>query len=244
MLLDRPGIISLNHGARENLNRPAIDPLFRSAAHTYGPRITGVILTGTMDDGAAGMLAVKLYGGQTVVQHPDDALYPELPRAMLEQVEGIDYVVPLSEMAALLVQLAHQHRLNESETRTQAMMLNSTPSDPLTIEPDVLICPECGGALTEVQLDRLVQYQCHTGHIFSLKTLQTAYSDEVEHALWAALRALKEKAILNRRLAQRTSIARLRVEYQSEAEAAWTQASILQELLAELGRLHYMESTE
>jgi two-component system chemotaxis response regulator CheB len=108
LLLESPGFITLSSGARENLHRPAIDPLFRTAARTYGPRVIGVLLTGTLDDGVAGLMAVKLRGGRAIVQAPADAAYPELPQNALNDVEGIDCVVSLAEMPRCLVEGIHE----------------------------------------------------------------------------------------------------------------------------------------
>ena len=104
-LLVREGHLRLTRGARENLHRPAIDPLFRSAALAHGPRVIGVVLTGSLDDGTAGLSAVKRCGGTAVVQDPSDASHPSMPAAALKNV-AVDHSVPLSEMAALLARLA------------------------------------------------------------------------------------------------------------------------------------------
>lgn len=249
LLLSPPGTILLDHGARENLHRPAIDPLFRSAARTIG-----VILSGTKDDGAAGMLAIKLRGGRTIVQDPADAPYPEMALSTLDQVEGIDRVAPVAEIAEALVDWARQdvrmaqgksataRLLGDAYTESSGNANQETPakgehameSDPLSTEPDVLICPECGGALSLTQQGELTQYRCHTGHVFGLKSLDVAYSERVEYALWAAMSALKERAVLNQRLAERTSLPSMRAEYEQQAEAAWNQARQIQELIAHI----------
>ncbi|HXF63377.1 MAG TPA: chemotaxis protein CheB [Caldilineaceae bacterium] len=268
LLLTRPGLITLDHGPRENLHRPAIDPLFRTAARTYGPRTVGVILSGAKDDGAAGMLAIKLRGGRTVVQEPADAPYPEMPQSVLEQVEGIDYVAPVAVMPEVLGQLVRQallagealderiassrwsgagsgapaaHGTGEGEETmgtdampSDAMPPDSMPVDPLAVEPDVLICPECGGALALHQQGLLAHYRCHTGHAFGLKSLDAAYAERVEQALWAALSALKERAVLSQRLAERMAGPQLREEYGRQAEMAWRQARVIEELLTAL----------
>jgi two-component system chemotaxis response regulator CheB len=284
LLLTRPGLITLDRGPRENLHRPAIDPTLRSAARTYGPYTVGVILSGTQDDGSLGMLAVKLRGGRTVVQDPADAAYPGMPLSVLEQVEDVDFVLPVAAIPELLVQLVGQpvaaanaaerrepvHGSGNSpqeplapagmgmapagmgkETRKVAAMspenrssgdmppdagaLDVPPVDPLADVPDVMICPECGGALRLHEQGQLVHFRCHTGHAFGIRSLDIAYSERVEHALWAAMSALKERAVLSQRLAQHNVGSRLREEYQRQAEAAWGQARVIEELLAQAG---------
>jgi two-component system chemotaxis response regulator CheB len=210
------------------------------------------------------MLAIQLRGGRTLVQDPDDAPYPEMPRNVLDQLSGIDYVVRVAAMPGLIVQLVQEltptaarvgskpmasasgepyrqptnspqaERAGARTVEMNAMNLDATPTDPLATEPDVFICPECGGALTPVHHDRMLHYRCHTGHTFGAQSLESAYGERVEHALWAAMSALKERATLNERLAQRTSIAHLRIEYARQAEEARRQAQVVQELIAGL----------
>lgn len=242
MLLKQPGIIMLDHGARENLHRPAIDPLFRSAARTYGAATIGVVLSGTRDDGVAGLLAVRLRGGRTIVQDPADAPYPEMPQNALEQVPGVERVAPIAEIPGLLVEWTRQglpaaegrHVPATGGREASAEETHIMEDDPLATGPTVLICPECGGALALHQDGNLVQYRCHVGHIFGLQSLDAAYSERVEQALWAAMRALKERAALNERMAERMSLPGLREEYRKQASAAWAQARQIEELLAQL----------
>lgn len=247
LILNRPGLITLDHGARENLHRPAIDPLFRSAARTYGAATIGVVLSGTQDDGAAGLLAIQLRGGRTIVQDPADAPYPEMPQNALEQAPGVERVAPIAEIPGLLTEWVRQElpaataaratrgRIEGSlEREGSAKEGRTMENDPLATGPTVLICPECGGALALHQDGNLVQYRCHVGHIFGLQSLDAAYSERVEQALWAAMRALKERAALNERMAERMSLPGLREEYRKQASAAWAQARQIEELLAEL----------
>ncbi len=262
MLVSPPGVIVLDHGPRENLHRPAIDPLFRSAARVYGPHTIGVILSGTRDDGVAGILAVQLRGGRTIVQDPADAPYPEMPRNTVEQVPGIDQIVPIEQMAGLLVKwvdeirhMAQTVEMPAGEAVTGSLGSRAEESagnragraqvaegedanvnDPLAKEPEALICPECGGALSLEQQGGWSQYRCHVGHTFGPTTLGSAYSEQVEQALWAAMRALKESATLHERMAERVSLPALREEYRQQAVSARDQAQQIQKLLADLAR--------
>jgi two-component system chemotaxis response regulator CheB len=228
LLLRQPHTIELSRGARENLHRPAIDPLFRTAARLYGRRTIGVLLTGTKDDGTAGLLAVKLRGGVAIVQDPNDAAFAEMPQNALEQVDNIDYVAPLAEIPAIIVQVVQQLvSVPESDPKEEAMAGES--------EPKILICPECGGALEPVEQGRLLQYRCHVGHVFGLDSLRAAYGQQIEETLWAALRALQEQVMLLRQMAARTNNDRLREEYQKQAQAGEQHAQNVRAMLQHLG---------
>jgi len=200
------------HGPRENRHRPAIDPLFRSAAYFYGPRVVGVVLTGALDDGTAGLLAVKRRGGIAVVQDPKEAMYPSMPRSALTHVE-VDYCLPLDGMGAVLAQLARQQAEDEGaypvladleqETRYTSMDDQDTlDSDKRLGTPSPFSCPDCGGVLWEFQDGELLRFRCRVGHAFSVDSVLAAQSEQLETALWAALKTLEESASLSRRLAQ------------------------------------------
>lgn len=227
--LRQPGIIELSREARENLHRPAIDPLFRTAARVYGPRTLGVLLTGTRDDGAAGLLAIKIRGGVAIVQDPEDAAFGEMPQHALDQADEIDYVAPLAEIPNLIVQTVDRFmtmpKLSQGE---EVMMAGQT-------EPSTLICPECGGALQPREQGRLLQYQCHVGHVYGLESLRASYGQKIEDTLWAALRAFQEQSMLLRQMAARTTNARLREEYRKQAEAGEQHSQNVQAMLQHLG---------
>jgi two-component system chemotaxis response regulator CheB len=209
-LVLEPGMVQLAHGARENRHRPSIDVLFRSAAAAYGPRVTGVILSGMLDDGAAGLWAIKRQGGATVVQDPRDAEYPDMPRNALELVEA-DHVVPVRDLAATLVRIARQPPLAaqlagqvpeamQIEVRMAAQ--NDAEIDDLDAigKRSAFTCPECGGALWEMS-NGGVRYRCHVGHAYSAGTLSSDQTTRVEAALWAALRSLEESVRLSQLMA-------------------------------------------
>jgi two-component system chemotaxis response regulator CheB len=199
------------HGPTENGVRPAIDPLFRSAAREFGSRVIGVVLTGSLDDGTAGLAAVKEAGGIAVVQDPEEAFAPSMPRSAIEHVR-VDHVLPLQEIAILLAAL--------TEERTDATRPASSPhlraletdlADPqLAVrESDrpgrvsVFTCPECHGSLWETDDEGILRFRCRVGHAYSQDSMLAAQTDSVDRALWAALRSLEERAALTRRMAQR-----------------------------------------
>jgi two-component system chemotaxis response regulator CheB len=207
--------IQLARGPRENGHRPAIDPLFRTAARSYGPRVVGVLLSGTLDDGTDGLRVIKQCGGVAVVQQPEDALFGDMP-ANAMQLVSIDHVEPAATLGALLARLTSE--VVTPERGVLSMMPHSVdPPDPTArgtsdLEehafrgpPSPLTCPDCGGALWELQEDEVVRYRCHVGHSFSAEAMLAAQSTRLESSLWSAIRTLKEKAELARRLGARLS---------------------------------------
>ncbi|RUR84679.1 chemotaxis protein CheB [Chlorogloeopsis fritschii PCC 9212] len=211
-LLVKPGYLSLSRGATENSHRPAVDPLFRTAARIYGRRVVGVILTGVLDDGTAGLMAVKMRGGVAVVQHPDDAMYSGMPRSAIENVDNIDYILPLADIPSTLVELAEipvEEEVNNSvpdemeyESDIVELDMDAVENGNRPGEPSSFSCPSCGGTLWEIQDGDLLRFRCRTGHAFSSESLLAEQSDALEDALWSALRALEEKSSLALRMAQ------------------------------------------
>jgi two-component system, chemotaxis family, protein-glutamate methylesterase/glutaminase len=196
------GRIVLAAGPRENGHRPAIDPLFRSAAAEFGPRLVGVILSGSRDDGVAGLAAVKRVGGAAIVQDPDDALVRNMPRNAIAHVD-VDDIRPADEIGAAVTAV-----VRESGQRGAAAMSVNDPAEPVptTASPanaTGLTCPDCGGALWEIEDGGIRRYRCHVGHLFSDESLSEVQADQLEHALWAAVRALEERAALMRRGVER-----------------------------------------
>jgi two-component system chemotaxis response regulator CheB len=197
----------LVRGPKENRSRPAVDPLFRSAALQYGPRVIGVVLTGSLDDGAAGLAAIKSRGGLAVVQDPHDALFPSMPRAALRAVQA-DHVVPLSEIAAVLARLvptpAGPAPKPEDQLRVEVSMGTGQPEDIDRLGPQSPYgCPECGGVLNEVDDVAVLRFRCRVGHAYTAETLAAEQDQTIEGSLWAALRALEESAELKTKLANR-----------------------------------------
>ena len=197
--------IRLSKGPKENRSRPAIDPLFRTAASAYGPRVVGVILTGMLDDGTAGLSAVKERGGITVVQDPKDALYPSMPTSALRYV-GADYTLPLSEIAPLLVRLVTKptqapknfpvSRLNEIESKfVQMETMKMQDMDAIGAHAGIS-CPECHGPMWKIKDGKLHRYRCHVGHAYTAQTMLEGQIDAQETHLWQALRLMKERVSL------------------------------------------------
>jgi two-component system chemotaxis response regulator CheB len=206
--------VRLVRGPRENGHRPAVDPLFRTAARAFGPRVVGVVLSGALDDGTAGLVAVKRQGGIAVVQQPADAAYAGMPQSALSQVV-VDHCLPAAEIADVLVTLAHEV-VDERPARAVApdldMEIGAAVLDSAVLESEgrpgrasVFTCPECHGNLWEMQDGELVRFRCRVGHAYSAETLLEEQSGALEGALWAALRALEEKSALARRLARRAA---------------------------------------
>jgi two-component system chemotaxis response regulator CheB len=214
-LVVEPGRVRLVKGPKENGHRPAVDTLFRSAARAYGPRVVGVVLTGALDDGTAGLLAVKKQGGLAVVQDPADAFCPDMPRSALEYV-AVDHCVRLREVGALLERLVAlpvklrsakasppSRRMNE-EVKAMTMETRTLAGAPPEYgEPSHFSCPDCGGVLFEMEDDGLLRFRCRTGHGYTSEALAAGQQKGMEEALWAALRALEENAALARRMAVR-----------------------------------------
>lgn len=205
----RDSHIHLSRNASENGHRPAVDVLFRSAARAYGPRVAGVVLTGNLDDGTVGLAAIKKCGGVAVVQDPQDADYPSMPRSAIANVE-VDHVLPLAGIGGLLDSLLYEPRppgggfCGEVEEEPDNMGVSEDPEISRGAEPSGLTCPECGGSLFEKPGERPLHFRCRTGHAYSPESLLSKQFHSLEGSLWAALRALEENASLSRRLEQRS----------------------------------------
>ena len=210
-LLVAGGRLLLSRGPKENFARPAIDPLFRSAALAYGPSTVGVVLTGMLDDGTAGLQVVKECGGIAVVQDPQDALEPSMPASALRYV-AVDHCLPLAAIAGLLTSLSRQPSdrphvaPRELWLHEQAMQLGQGDAmDHLAAigRPSPFACPECHGGLWETADSSPVQYRCHTGHSFTERILEHALATAGDEAGWNALRALQEQQLFLEAMAER-----------------------------------------
>ncbi len=206
------GTIELTRGPRENRSRPAVDPLFRSAARSFGSGAIGVILSGSLYDGAAGMLAISARGGTTIVQHPDDATFDPMPTSALRLVDA-DYVLPADEIGPLLHRLANEPVSQESMTMVDdepqtnqiiARDIAELASDERANDLTIYTCPDCGGAMWQVEEGLSAQYACHVGHTYNPEYLFAHKTDELEGALWACVRLFTENATLAQQVANRS----------------------------------------
>jgi two-component system chemotaxis response regulator CheB len=241
-LLVEPGHVRLTRGPRENRYRPAVDPLFRSAARAYGPRVIGVVLSGMLDDGSAGMIAIASRGGVGVVQEPQDALFPGMPQSAIKN-DSPAHIVPVAAIGPLLVRLAREpvHAAAREVPKEMDKDVNSAEFDLGAIEdrdkpgtPSVFGCPECGGVLWEMQEGTMLRYRCRVGHAFTADSLIAEQSTHLEAALWAALRGLEEKAALVHRLAERARAqghATLVGRYTEQEQDARQHARVLRDLI-------------
>ncbi len=237
-LLVHRGYIRVLRGPRENRHRPAIDPMFRSAARNYGPRVVGIVLTGLRDDGAAGLLAIHRANGTTIVQDPSDAEFGDMPRAAMHYAEP-DHVATLAEIPELLVKLVGAEAPATAtpvskdlkyETDIMESNMNSVRDDERPGEPSSYVCPECSGTLYEIKDGDMLRFRCRVGHAYSPESVVEAKSEATEAALWAALRSLEESAHLSRRLADRVSTD-LRGRFLEEASSKEQHASLLRDIL-------------
>ena len=239
-LLIEPGRMRVVHGPRENRHRPAIDPLFRSAAWAYGPRTVGVVLTGNLDDGTSGLWAIRTCGGTTVVQDPADAQHPDMPLNALMH-NRVDHQLPLAQIAPLLMRLASEPA-GTAPSRPAALQAeigfsaHERRMDDMarlgTLSP--FTCPTCRGALWEQDEGGHLRYRCHTGHAFSHASLLIEQGSEIESTLYAALRVVEEKAAALRRLADRwhERYPRMTADYEDRAGEMDRTAESLRGLLA------------
>src|SRR3954452_12080207 len=235
-MLIEDGHVSLTQGPRENGLRPAIDPLFRSAARAYGHRVVGVVLSGALDDGAAGLKAITDSGGGGLVQDPADALYPSMPRHALEYDAA--RAVPIAEMANALCAMLDEPLPDETVDGPQLVpddrdvREGSDAADPRAGDLTGLTCPECGGALWEHHEHGVIRFKCHVGHAYSPDSLDIGQSQALEMALWAGVRSLQERGDLFRRLARRT---RGGTRFEEKAAAADEHAAVLRGLITSFG---------
>ena len=219
-LLVMGGKISLTRGPAENNHRPAIDALFRSAARAYGPRTVGMVLTGTLDDGTAGLQSIKSRGGLALVQDPNEALFTGMPVSAIENV-AVDKIETIAGLAKTVTRLASGNKAGRLPKNEQAAQ-RGTPVTP-ELEEDVAVaesdlsrldnrtegqpsgfsCPDCHGVLWEIDEGELTRYRCRVGHAYSPQSLLASQSENLEDALWTALRALEESAAMAERLQAR-----------------------------------------
>lgn len=245
---DGRSYVRLLHGPRENHCRPAIDPLFRSAATAFLADTIGVLLSGYLDDGTVGLQAVKACGGTVIVQDPLEAKAMDMPASALQHVD-VDRVLRTADIAPALVGLATasvRPGIRGHDTAVpdvpkwigveNCIISRDSAMDDLEQigEPSSLTCPECSGALWEVGPQAPIRYRCHTGHAFSAKVLETLQRDAVEDAIWGSVRALHEQERLFSKLSERerqTGQMERAAEYQTKAMQAREHSRILREVV-------------
>jgi two-component system, chemotaxis family, protein-glutamate methylesterase/glutaminase len=224
------GYLNVTRGPKENGFRPSVDVLFRTASKAYGPRVIGVVLTGYLDCGTAGLLSVKARGGMAVVQDPREAFAAGMPASAIQHV-AVDHVASLAEMPSLLA------RLVVAPPDPEPTHLPGSLTEMEGDEPGVaceLVCPDCNGKLTVTEMNGFQRFHCHVGHAYSLPAVAAAQDEQVEHALWSAVRALEESAKLTHRMAA-TSSSNLRRRFQDRAVSQDEQARLIRNAL--LGEL-------
>ena len=237
--------LTLTRGARENHARPSIDKLFRSAAATHGSRTVGVLLTGMLDDGVAGLRAIRDSNGFVIVQDPEDAAFPELPSRALEAVVP-DRVLPVDRIASAIAStvmdpvsvheipgdLALEAALDRAGSATPAQLERLGPQSSIT-------CPECRGPLWQLGDDETRRYRCYLGHAVTARALLAKGAVEVEAALWSAVRALNERAMTFETLAhdaEKAGNVQAAGTYAQRARESRTQADLARQFMLDLVR--------
>jgi two-component system, chemotaxis family, protein-glutamate methylesterase/glutaminase len=242
-LMFADGHLRLTRGPRENRSRPAVDATMRSAAVAFGPRCIGVVLTGNLDDGTAGLWAIKDRGGIAVVQSPEEAEYPSMPRNAIQQL-AVDHVVPLVDLAGLLRELVTEDvELDVRERGHDAVSIeNRIAAGEHALKvgvlslgtPSINTCPHCHGTLTEVRDAGPLRFRCHTGHVFTPSSLLVDLDHTIDETLWSALRSIEERQLL---LEQLIESAKLRgdngdaQEYARQVEDARMRAAEIRALV-------------
>ena len=241
------GRVRLTQAPRENGHRPAIDATMRSAALAYDAAVTGFVLSGTRDDGTAGLLAIKEHGGAAVVQDPDEALYAAMPRSAIDHVD-VDAVLPLADMARWLA----DHRTEGPPPPGGASMPDpSTPHVGQGPREEAkgtrYTCPDCGGVLFEQQEDGMTRFRCSVGHGFSMESLAVEQARHLEGAMWTAVRALEDRAELLQQLArnsQRTERPRSAGAFEGQAADLLRRAGIVRDAIEQSRASAIDEATE
>ncbi|MBV8671924.1 MAG: chemotaxis protein CheB, partial [Acidobacteriaceae bacterium] len=253
-MLVEDGALRVIQGPRENLHRPAIDPLFRSAASYYGPRVIGIILTGLLDDGTSGLMVVRASGGAAIVQDPKNALFSSMPKSALEQVPDAR-VLPLAEIPAAILALTHEEiavdltvngRASKAdqaqafeESKISEMDMSEIENEERPGRPSAFACPDCGGVLWEIEQDGFLRFRCRVGHAYTARNLGAEQRHAIETALWSALRALEESASMFRRMAERSHTLghnQTAQRYKERAANTYTNAGVLRDFLVQVNQ--------
>jgi two-component system chemotaxis response regulator CheB len=202
-LMVKDTMLRVTNGPHENKYRPAVDVLFRSAAVAFGHRVIGIVLTGMLEDGTSGMLAIKRSGGLCIVQDPDTAEFSDMPQSVLNNVM-VDYIGSPDEIPEIIQEIVSKplppHTIIPNELQIEAditeKMMSNIDDLKLIADRSNFICPDCGGGLWEIKNDPLHRYRCHTGHVYNEKLLFDLQDQKIEESVWVAIRLLEEKVNL------------------------------------------------
>jgi len=227
----------LGDGPTENRWRPSIDALFRSAAAAFNSRVIGIVLTGLMQDGTSGMAAIKRSGGTIVVQDPNEAEYPDMPRSVLDNMD-VDYCVSLQQMGDILREKTRNGVPNEhtvpGDIRAEAQISERVAVDMNILkeigDKSLFTCPDCSGGLWEIKENDIIRYRCHTGHVYTQDELALKQKEALENTLWVALRMLEERKQLMDKMSREESS-------KGWKRSAATKTERAQELNIHIGRL-------
>lgn len=237
------GFMRVTRGPKENRFRPAVDPLFRSAANSYGSRVIGIVLSGALDDGTAGLWTIKSRGGIAIVQEPAEAEAPSMPESALAAVD-VDYRVSIAEMAPLLVKLTAETVAEASEVMMEEHRKTSrevrVAAQERALEPGMLAfgkltpytCPDCHGVLSAIIDGDIIRYRCHTGHAHSADSLLATITEKIEDTLWSAIRGVEESISLLNNLGDHyaeKNQPKLAAMYFKKAQEAETRAEIVRQ---------------
>ena len=210
--------VHLSHGPREHRFRPAVDPLFRTAAQHHGPNTIGVVMSGHMADGTHGFKLIKRAGGVTIAQDPDEAEVPAMPLNAMRH-DAVDYVLSTHEMSRVIMGLLTNMRRGRGKAPHNTVKpetpgaeyaeVDALKSGELNGPPSPFTCPDCGGTLWEIKDEGLMRYRCHVGHAFTVDSLREGMTEKIEETLWTALRAIEEAVELRKRMQARGTRQRL-----------------------------------
>ena len=225
LILERDHI-HLGTGPRENRHRPCINVTFRSAAAAHGSRVAGIVLTGQLDDGTAGLWDIKRHGGTVIVQRPEDAAYPSMPLSALREVD-VDHTLAAAEMGSLVDRLSHEVDRLSYEKDESASNPDEDVLEPMLTD---ITCPDCRGTLWQVRRGQHSEYRCRIGHSYSARTMLAEHYGAQERAMWQSVVALEEGAVLATRMAEELE-PQLRDELLGEARVAREQASQIRGML-------------
>jgi two-component system, chemotaxis family, protein-glutamate methylesterase/glutaminase len=208
-LLIKKNKILLGKGPMENRYRPSIDSLFRSAAAEHDHRVIGIILSGMLEDGVSGILAIKRSGGTCIIQDPNEAQYPDMPKAAISNVKA-DYIIPVSEMGEAISQTISKPPKKApipDDIRKEADIAERVQLGINQVEQfgerSIYSCPDCGGGLWQHVSEGITRYRCHVGHAYSEEGLLTSMQVTTESALWTAMRIIEERRNLLKTLAEK-----------------------------------------